>query len=66
VLTGDLYHYAAERKLGKVPGFDFDPEATAESRLELDGLLERTGAALWIQHDLPAHRRLEKAPRYYD
>jgi glyoxylase-like metal-dependent hydrolase (beta-lactamase superfamily II) len=66
VLTGDLYHYAAERRLGKVPGFDFDPEATAESRRELEVLLERMGAALWIQHDLPAHRRLEKAPRYYD
>ena len=26
----------------------------------------RTGAALWIQHDLVAHRKLKKAPEYYD
>lgn len=66
VLSGDLYHYAAERRLHKVPGFDFDPAETAASREELEGFLARTGATLWIQHDLPAHRRLRKAPLYYD
>jgi glyoxylase-like metal-dependent hydrolase (beta-lactamase superfamily II) len=46
VLSGDLYHYPAERTLGS--------------------FLTRMKAQLWIQHDLPAHRRLKKAPEFYD
>ena len=30
------------------------------------GKIAQTGAALWIQHDLPAHRKLKKSPQFYD
>jgi hypothetical protein len=33
---------------------------------ELERFLRRTGSRLWIQHDLVAHRKLKKAPGYYD
>ncbi len=66
LLSGDLYHYPAERKLGKVPTFDVDEAQTRASRAAIDAFLEKTGAALWIQHDLVAHRKLKKAPQYYD
>ena len=46
--------------------FEVDERATAESRKELEAFLSRTGAALWIQHDLVGHRQLKKAPEYYD
>lgn len=66
VLCGDLYHYPEERSLDRLPRSDFDVGQTQASRAELEAFLERTGAALWIQHDLLAHRELRKAPDYYD
>jgi N-acyl homoserine lactone hydrolase len=66
VLSGDLYHYPAERTLNRLPTFEVSETETAAARAELEGFLERTGAQLWIQHDLPAHRKLKKAPGYYD
>jgi N-acyl homoserine lactone hydrolase len=66
VLSGDLYHYPEERALGKVPTFEFDAEQTKASRKDVEAFLKRTGAALWIQHDLVHHRQLKKAPEYYD
>ena len=36
------------------------------SRDEVEQFLQRTKAALWIQHDLVAHRKLKKSPEFYD
>lgn len=66
VLSGDLYHYPAERTLGRVPDFEVDAARTAASRAEVEEFLDRMNAELWIGHDLSAHRRLKKAPEYYD
>ena len=38
----------------------------ASGARELEQFLRRTNAALWIRHDLVAHRKLKKAPEYYD
>jgi N-acyl homoserine lactone hydrolase len=65
VLTGDLYHYAAERTLGKIPNSD-NQEQTRASRASIEAFLKQTGAQLWIQHDIGANAKLKKAPDYYD
>lgn len=65
VLTGDLYHYAAERTLGTLPNND-NKEMTRASRAALEDFLKKTGAQLWIQHDIGANARLKKSPLYYD
>jgi N-acyl homoserine lactone hydrolase len=66
VLSGDLYHYPEERTLNRLPTFEMSEEQTAASRRALETFLMRTGAMLWIQHDLVNHRTLRKAPAYYD
>jgi glyoxylase-like metal-dependent hydrolase (beta-lactamase superfamily II) len=66
VLSGDLYHYPEERTLNRLPTFEVSEQQTAASRTALEAFLTRTGAALWIQHDLVNHRTLRKAPEYYD
>jgi N-acyl homoserine lactone hydrolase len=66
VLAGDLYHYPAERTLNRLPTFEVSEAGTQAARTELEGFLSRTNSQLWIQHDLPAHRKLKKAPEYYD
>lgn len=65
VLTGDLYHYAAERTLRTIPNND-DKEQTQASRAAIDDFLKKTGAQLWIQHDIAANAKLKKSPLYYD
>jgi N-acyl homoserine lactone hydrolase len=65
ILTGDLYHYAAERTLGTLPNND-NKDMTKASRAALDDFLKKTGAQLWIQHDIGANAKLKKSPLYYD
>jgi hypothetical protein len=66
VLSGDLYHYPEERKLGRVPTFEFNQEQTSATRAAIDAFLKKTGAQLWIQHDFAGNAKLKKAPSYYD
>jgi N-acyl homoserine lactone hydrolase len=68
VLSGDLYHYPAERTLK-----DFTPFATlgnaaqeSASKAKIEALLKQKKAALWIQHDIIAYAKLKKSPAYYD
>jgi len=65
VLSGDLYHYQAERTMGKYPTFEFNKDQTRVSRAAVETFLMKTKARLWIQHDLTAHTALKKAPQYY-
>lgn len=66
VLSGDLYHYPEERKLNRLPTREFSAEQTAASRSAVEAFLKKTGAQLWIEHDLKANARLKKAPAYYE
>ena len=66
LLAGDLYHYRAERAMGKLPTFEFNKEETRAARADIEAFIMRTKAQLWIQHDLEAFRNLKKAPDFYD
>jgi N-acyl homoserine lactone hydrolase len=66
LLSGDLYHYPEERAQKRVPKTDFNREQTAASRTAIEAFLKKTGAQLWIQHDMTANAKLKKAPAYYD
>ena len=66
VLSGDLYHYPEERTLNRWPPSDANVDQLRASRAALEAFLKRTGAQLWIQHDLNASARLKKAPAYYE
>jgi N-acyl homoserine lactone hydrolase len=66
VLSGDLYHYPEERKLHKIPVNEFNGEQTAASRSKVEDFLKKSGAQLWIQHDLSANQKLKKSPAFYE
>ena len=66
VLSGDLYHYPEERTLGRLPVNEFNKDQTAASRKDLETFLKKTGAQLWIEHDITANRKLKKAPGFYE
>ena len=68
VLSGDLYHYPAERTLK-----DFTPfaalgnaEMEVASKAKMEALLKEKKATLWIQHDILAYAELKKSPAFYD
>ena len=58
MLSGDLYHYPEERTLNRLPPGDFNKEQTAAARGALEIFLRKTGAQLWIEHDITANARL--------
>jgi glyoxylase-like metal-dependent hydrolase (beta-lactamase superfamily II) len=66
VLSGDLYHYPEERTLGRLPIAEFNKDQTAASRAELEVFLKKTGAQLWIEHDIIGNAKLKKAPAFYE
>jgi N-acyl homoserine lactone hydrolase len=66
LLSGDLYHYPAEKTLDRVPTFEFSQEQTRASRVAVDAFLKKTGAQLWIQHDFDGNAKLKKSPQFYE
>ena len=65
VLSGDLYHYAEERVLKRMPNEE-KTTGTVESRQKVEELLRRTGAQLWIGHSMEFFRTVRKSPAWYD
>ncbi|MFO1248823.1 MAG: N-acyl homoserine lactonase family protein [Alphaproteobacteria bacterium] len=65
VVSGDLYHYPAEQKLGKMPARELTA-GTPESRKRIDDFLARTHSQLWIGHSIDWYRDAVKAPGWYD
>ena len=66
LLSGDLYHYREERFTDKTPVFEFNGPQSLASRASIEAFLKKSGAQLWIEHDLQLFRGLKKAPDYLD
>src|SRR5437879_814564 len=66
MLSGDLYHYPEESKMKRVHNFVFNDEQTRASRVMIDTFLKKTGAHLWIQHEIIGNAKLKKSPKFYD
>ena len=66
VLSGDLYHYPEDLKLDSMPDREKAPGITEASRKKIQALLAKTGAQLWIGHDINFFSRQKHAPQYYD
>ena len=67
MLSGDLYHYTAERtRHRQPPDNEFNVEESARSRAMIEEYLKKTGMTLWIQHDFLSNAKLKKAPAYYE
>lgn len=68
VLSGDLYHYPAERTLPNFTPFAAlgDPAQEVASKAKIETVLREKKAKLWIQHDIVANAALKKSPAYYE
>jgi N-acyl homoserine lactone hydrolase len=65
VISGDLYHYTAEKTLGRMPQREQSLETPA-SRKKVDAFMARTGSQLWIGHAIDWYQNAVKAPGWYD
>jgi N-acyl homoserine lactone hydrolase len=65
VLSGDLYHYAEERTMNRMPERE-KTSGTAESRMNLEIFMKEVGAQLWIEHDDINFAKLKKSPEHYE
>ncbi len=65
VLAGDLYHYAEERTLHRMPKEE-QAAGTPASRELIDRFLTQKHAQLWIGHSTAFFKNAIKAPGWYD
>ncbi|MEI7789547.1 MAG: N-acyl homoserine lactonase family protein [Alphaproteobacteria bacterium] len=65
VVSGDLYHYPAERAQGKMPAREY-ASGTPQSRKKIEDFLTRTQSQLWIGHSIDWYRDAVKAPGWYN
>jgi N-acyl homoserine lactone hydrolase len=66
LLAGDLFHYQEERGTDLTPTFEFNREQSLASREAMEAFCKKTGAQLWIEHDLANFNKQKKAPDFYE
>lgn len=65
LLAGDLYHYAEERTLRRMPTQE-QMTATPASRAKIEDFVMGKKAQLWIGHSMSFFRDAIKSPGWYD
>jgi N-acyl homoserine lactone hydrolase len=65
VIAGDLYHYAEERSLNRMPQRERTTQTPA-SRAAVDTFVADTHSQLWIGHSIDFFRDVRKSPAWYD
>ena len=66
VLSGDLYHFEASRKMRAVPTFNTDAHESRRSFNKVEQFLVDNKATLWIEHSKALADTLKKAPKWHD
>jgi len=66
LLAGDLYHLPQERTMKRFPTFEFNKDQSAVSREKVEAFVKKTGAQLWIEHDMPTFEKNKKSPDFYE
>lgn len=65
VIAGDLYHYAEERTLHRIPKEE-ETTDTPASRDMIERFLKENNAQLWIGHSTAFFKNAIKSPGWYD
>jgi glyoxylase-like metal-dependent hydrolase (beta-lactamase superfamily II) len=65
-ISGDIAHYTENWVNRTVPGFNYDAAASVRTMLDVQRLLVRENAVLWIGHDLEQSVSIRHAPQFYE
>lgn len=63
LLSGDMVHLQYSWTYRVVPSFNFDVQQSMRTIDEMKTFAARTGAQLWVNHDMEQHARIPKAPQ---
>jgi N-acyl homoserine lactone hydrolase len=68
VLSGDLYHYPAERTLKDFALYArfSEPPKEVVSKARIEALLKEKQATLWMAHDIIQDATIKKSPAHYE
>lgn len=66
ITAGDLYNSQEMRDNYTIQAHIPDKEKMAESFIVIDNLLEKTGAQLWLNHDIEQNALLNHSPTFYE
>ncbi|MEQ1773803.1 MAG: N-acyl homoserine lactonase family protein [Burkholderiales bacterium] len=66
ILSGDMVHLQDNWTHRRVPAFNFDVKQSAASMEKIAGVMQRTGAKLWINHDKAQSDAIAKAPQFIE
>lgn len=66
ILTGDMVHLQDNWINRRVPSFNFDVAQSLKSMDKVAGIMQKTGAKLWINHDKAQSDAIPKAPKYIE
>ncbi len=64
LLSGDIAHNRSNFCCRRIPAFNADKEATAQSMEKVEALLAAEGATMWTNHDIVQGETLPHAPEY--
>ena len=66
MLSGDMVHlvYSWDNRI--VPSFNFDVPRSRQTIDEMKAYAAKTGARIWVNHDLEQHQAIPKAPAYVE
>jgi N-acyl homoserine lactone hydrolase len=64
LLSGDMVHLMANWEAMRAPRINYDADQSVRSMSEMDALMKRTGAKLWINHDAAQSATIPQAPAY--
>jgi N-acyl homoserine lactone hydrolase len=62
LLSGDMVHLQYSWNYRVVPSFNFDVQQSMRTIDEMKAFAAKSGAQLWINHDMEQHARIPKAP----
>lgn len=66
ILSGDMVHLQDNWIHRRVPAFNFDGAESRRSMDKVAGIMQRTGAKLWINHDKAQSDAIPKAPQFIE
>lgn len=66
LLTGDVWHYPEDVKDDTMPEREKASGMTEASRKKLQEFIAKTGAQMWIGHDINLFSKLKHSPEFYD
>lgn len=63
LLSGDMVHLRYSWTYRVVPSFNFDLQQSMRTIDEMKAFAAKSGAQLWVNHDMEQHAKIAKAPQ---